>query len=162
MVKRINQVVGSGVSKRIREQIAVSGPEDEEFEQSVRESLRTSAKLNEPWAWLNRDRLLAERTLAAIDTGEIGNADGRIFESHHGIGWYSEKILNLIGWIESARDKGDLERACRYSAKLAEVTTTLWLKRAWDKDDRPQSLAGGGSHDWKHRICQADWFHQCG
>jgi hypothetical protein len=88
----------------------------------------------EPWDWLNRERGIAERTLAAIESGERGEDGERVFERWHGAGWFSREILACIKEIERARERGQFEEACRASAKMAELATAVRIKRAFDPD----------------------------
>lgn len=134
MARKEVRHVGSGITQHRQTRIVFDGPGEPGEEEKLFELLDAAAQRNAPWAWLERERKIAERTLAKISEGETGTDGERIFEPHHGSGWYSREILKRIGWIERARDKGDIEWACRSSAELAELVTTIRIKRAWDKD----------------------------
>jgi hypothetical protein len=112
----------------------LEGPVERSDIDKLVSAISAAAKANRPWAWLEGEKAIAERTLAAIEAGERGTDGDRIFEPHHGAGWYSQKILYHIGHIERARERGDIEAACRDSATMAELALTIRLKGAWDKD----------------------------
>jgi hypothetical protein len=126
--------VGSGITRHTSRRLVLDGPVEPGDVDALRSSIAAAAKANKPWVWLEREKAIAERTLAAIVAGERDDDGERIFEPHHGAGWYSEKILYHIGHIERARERGDVEGACRDSAMLAELALTIRMKGAWDKD----------------------------
>ena len=135
MIRRTTETVGGGISEHQRSRLIVDGPVTNSEAQEIADALKAAASRNAPWAWLEREKGIAERTLAAIDAGERGMDGDRIFEPHHGAGWYSKEILQRVCWIESARDQGDMERAARMSAELSELATTIRLKK-WDRAAR--------------------------
>lgn len=134
MVKRDSTYVGTGITAHFKRRLVFSGAGEPGDATIATEAFRTAATVNAPWAWMEREKDIAARTLAAIEAGEHGEDGDRIFEPHDGSGWYSQEIIKCVRRIETARDKGDLESACRASAALSELTTTIRLKRSSDFD----------------------------
>lgn len=147
------EAIGSGITRHRTRRLVFDGSVTPADLEELGSGIAAAARANQPWEWLNREAQIAERTLAAIEAGERGDDGDRIFEPHHGAGWYCRKILDQVRHIKRAREAGDMESACRDSAVLAELALTIRLKRAWDKDvETGLAVAAGGEASRRGRT----------
>ena len=134
MSRTVTKTVGSGLTRHSKRHMVFDGPASTDDVERLSQALRTAAEQNVPWAWLEREKEIAERTLAAIEAGETGGDGDRIFEPWHGAGWFCRAILESAKRIESALAQGNVECVARISAELGELATTIRMKVAWDAD----------------------------